>query len=299
MVNKDSKKNALMDEVIKLMITSQKGLFIKFKKPILKIFSAYEYYWIYYICHSVIERTPLISWLNKTGILKDESLVPRVFYVGLGKTGSSSISIGIKENCTHWHNRDHIKILYKTSILEDNDISLYDFIMYIGEKYNFKPLIVESYRELVSRCISTTLENLDTQNTDIKDYKTFIDNIKIDEKDIGPYSLKWKEYFGVDIVKDFNKEKGFYYKELDNVKLLFLKFDKIKEWNNIFKEIGYVYKPIWANNSNKKHQYDLYREVLQKYKVPLDKLNKIYNYPVVQAIYTPEEIKKFKNRWSE
>tara|TARA_B110000908_G_C10215711_1_gene432683 strand:+ start:1001 stop:1312 length:312 start_codon:yes stop_codon:yes gene_type:complete len=81
----------------------------------------------------------------KSNNIKD--FIPKIYYIGMGKTGSSSIKYGFpKVNTAHWHNTNYFEHIYETTMLSDNNYDLYDLILYIGKKYNFKPVIIESIR---------------------------------------------------------------------------------------------------------------------------------------------------------
>lgn len=71
------------------------------------------------------------------------------------KTGYISLSNGFyNDDVAHWHGTYYFEYIYDTSILTSNGYDIYDLIEYIGEKYNFKPLVIESFREPVSQSLS-------------------------------------------------------------------------------------------------------------------------------------------------
>ena len=163
---------------------------------------------------------------GKEVFVKNGNKIPEVYYVGRRKTGSFSLSLGLQDKTTaHWHDESWWEKTYETTLLSENNLCIYDLILHIGRKYNFKPLIIESCREPVARTLSF-VAHVHQLALDIKSYSDFIKclNHKNDfSLEIRPYSLRWKDYFGVDLVKDFNKEKNYLFAEFDNVKLLFLK----------------------------------------------------------------------------
>ena len=78
--------------------------------------------------------------------------LPTIYYVGMEKSGSMTLSNGFyNDDVAHWHGTDYFEYIYDTGILTNIGYDIYDLIEYIGEKYNFKPLVIESFREPISQ----------------------------------------------------------------------------------------------------------------------------------------------------
>ena len=57
--------------------------------------------------------------------------IPKIYYIGDGKSGSSSIKNGFPNiNVAHWHNVSYFENIYKTKLLSSNNYDLYDLIIY-------------------------------------------------------------------------------------------------------------------------------------------------------------------------
>jgi len=240
----------------------------------------------------VITNNPTEIYRNKEGP------IPKVFYVGVGKSGSQSICTGLPETAAHWHREEYFERIYDTKILSTQDISLYDFINYIGVKYNFKPLIIESYREPVARIISHISQRIHKGRLEVNSLKEYEEAIKerINRKRI-PYSMRWKEHFNVDVMEEFDSKENHFFKELDSVKLLFLKLEDSSNWQRIFKSIGYDFEDVRMHSSSARPFADLYKEVVDNLKLSKRELDEIYDKEIIKALYSKEEIQTFKERW--
>lgn len=233
--------------------------------------------------------------------VKNNNPLPKVFYIGIGKTGSSSIKKHIKETVAHWHDETYFEDIYQTDLLTKNSIFLYDLILYIGKKYKFKPLIIETYREPVARSISGLAHRNRISEISTTDYEEFKTRITVDfiTSTSEPYSLKWKSYFSVDLMAEFNKSAHYFYKEIENVKLLFLKLEDVKNWPSIIKDAGYQYENIISNDATKSKFSDLYSEIVAKFRLSEEDLDKIYQNSVIESLYSQNEINSFKLRWGK
>lgn len=242
----------------------------------------------------VVERSIEVS-------VKNNSPVPKVFYIGIGKTGSSSIKKHIKETVAHWHDETYFEDIYQTDLLTKYSICLYELILYIGKKHRFKPLIIETYREPVARSISGLAHRNRISEISTTDYEEFKTRITVDfiTSTSEPYSLKWKAYFSVDLIADFNKSKNYFYKDLENVKLLFLKLEDVNNWPSIIKFAGYQYENIVSNDATKSKFSDLYSEVVAKFRLSEEDLNKVYQNSLIESLYSQNEINSFKLRWGK
>lgn len=211
-----------------------------------------------------------------------------IFYIGMAKTGSKSLIHGLKEyNVIQIHNLCAFENVYKISLLSDNGLDLYDLILYIGEKHKFKPLIIECIREPISRSISNCIH--------------IISKIKPDhgcEKNIYKRSLNWhnkiesikmwNKHFNIDITKIFIPHNKFLYKELPNVKLLFIRYEEITDRQDVLKKLGYNYTVLHKNKG-------LYKKNMLTYSKK--ELDNIYSQKYVKTFYSNNEIYNFKKKF--
>ena len=194
----------------------------------------------------------------------NKEIIPSIYYIGLSKTGTGSIKDGFKDNSVaHWHSLKYFERIYNCNLLSKNNYDLYDLVLYIANKYNFKPLIIECIREPVSQKISRCFQHLKNPRNNCncnlcvwKNKDRNIDELlEIIKDSIKPflmddiYSIKnWKLKFNIDLLKEFNKRENYYYNELSNCKLLFIRFEDINDRVDVFKNLGYNYT---INHKNK------------------------------------------------
>ena len=245
-----------------------------------------------HILDLVIERGTEVS-------IKNGDPVPIVFYIGTGRSGSASIMYGLSETTAHWHNEKYFSEIYRTDILIKNSICLYDLVTFIGRKYDFKPLIIESFREPVARSISLVGQSMFSGEKIVETYDDYVKEIgsQIEVCENFIYSLRFRDYFGVDLLSEFDGRRGYFYKELDNAKLLLLKCENSSDWEIIFSSIGYKFADGRMNNSQDRGYRALYQEVLSRFRMPLIELDALYGQEAMRVIYTDSEIQEFKNKW--
>ena len=250
--------------------------------------------------------------------------IPSIFYIGWGKSGSQSICNGFpKHKVAHWHNVGHFTQLYKSNLLSKNKYDLYDFIIYIGKKYNFKPLIIESIRDPVERNISAVFQTVeaiingytnkmeDLNNPYMRLYNILKSDISEDSKKqvlniilakkLDLFEIlsteMWEKHYNIDLKTIFDKEKSYCYSNQTTCNLLLLRYDNIKDWKEIFSNIGYDYVPNHTNNTLiKPNNIPLYYDyVLRNISYEKKNLETIYfNY---QPFYNKNDLDNFYKRW--
>jgi hypothetical protein len=218
-----------------------------------------------------------------------KEMVPSIYYIGMPKTGSTSIKFGFPNNTVaHFHSVTHFEQVYNTKLLSNNNLDLYDVVKYIGRKYNFKPLIIESIREPVSQLLSAFFQN----NRNEEFCKSFISYENwVNYKNRGIQSIHlWKKHFGIDLKDNFERYK---YLELDAVKLLFIRLEDSYDRKSIFKEIGYFY-----NDTRLKQTTDpSYQKIKWTISFTDEEFNKIYS-SFVKIFYSSEEIESFRRKYT-
>ena len=256
-------------------------------------------------------------------IKKTITNIPKIFYVGVRKTGSTSICSG-SYNAFHCHNSfyfDQIKSLPLTSdkYLLSSIFNIYNVIKYVGKKYNFKPLIIENYRNSFDRIFSLLKQDIKTKRININDCKDqdeisnkltsklvekvikrkpeFFMSIKNFDNNINDYLFEnIFQIFNIDIVENFESPEFNYY-ENDNIKLSIanintLNSDKfVKYMENI---CGNKFKSIIANKSNnnkrvKRINWELCETKISKeiFKNKTLKQN-LYNEPLIKKAFYPK-----------
>ena len=215
--------------------------------------------------------------------------VPSIYYIGMPKTGSTSIKFGFPNNTVaHFHSVSHFEQIYNTKLLSNNKLDLYDIVKYVGKKYNFKPLIIESIREPISQLLSAFFQN--HRNEVFKKEFISCENwVNYENRGIQSIHL-WKKHFNIDLTRDF---KGYKYIETDTVKLLFIRLEDSYDRKSLFKEIGYFY-----NDARLKQTIDpAYQKIKRTISFTDEEFNKIYS-GFVKVFYSPDEIASFRRKYT-
>lgn len=253
---------------------------------------------------------------KKIEISKNKSIntVPTIFYIGMEKTGSKSILFGFpKHMVAHWHSTTYFEQKYNTKLLSKNNLDLYDLAIYIGKKYNFKPLIIECIREPISQLISAIMQHLKKFNknnckcqycVNVGKNEKFIElikkNISVDNwlnfKDRGFQSLKlWKKHFDINLLDVFQRHNCYY--ELEDIKVLLIKLEDSEKRTRLFEKIGYTYKETFFNQTENNGKVgDIYKYIKDNLRFTEEELDNIYINEVA-VFYKEQEISIFREKW--
>jgi len=239
--------------------------------------------------------------------------IPKIYYIGDGKSGSSSIMMGFPTiNTAHWHDVGYFENIYETKLLTNNNYDLYDLIIYIGNKYNFKPIIIESTRIPINleisrifqhikynrkhgtECKLCQINKINNQDTITEIIKKYLLSKKTQKE---PYSIKmYKKHFDIDLLSDFNKNLHYYFNDSNNIILLFFKFENITEWTKIINH-HLPYKFILTHNNKTTHQF--YENIKQKIKFTKEEIQLFLDNKYINSFYTNNEIDKIKQQFIE
>lgn len=243
-----------------------------------------------------------------TNSKEKHKFIPKVYYIGDGKTGSTSIMNGFPDiNVAHWHNVYFFEKIYETKLLTSNNYDLYDLIIYIGKKYNFKPVIIESIRNTINAEISSCFQHirvdrncgLECEICKIKKHQ--YDNditsaIEVIKKNINskinkmPYSCEmFKKHFNLDLSSTFDKKLGYYFKDTNNIFLLVLKFENIKKWNEIINN-HLPYKFLLKHDNKTVNKF--YERVKKNIKFTKKEFQPILDSYKINSFYSNDEINK-------
>jgi hypothetical protein len=245
---------------------------------------------------------------------KISEFIPKIYYIGIGKSGSTTIYKGFSNvNTVHWHNVPYFEKIYNTKLLTNNNYNLYDLIIYIGNKYNFKPIIIESIRNPISlkisslfqhiksnkeikcnivKCNKCQIKKMNNKNNIFKIIKEIIANDIKNSKE--PYSIEmYKKYFNIDLLSEFNNNLNYYFNDTNNCYLLFLKFENIKDWDKIINNL-LPYK-FTLTHQNKTTNL-LYDNIKNKIKFTKEELQILDN-EIYMCFYTKNEIDKIRQKF--
>ncbi len=249
-----------------------------------------------------------------------------------GKVGSSSITKGLQElgiPVEQVH-----ALAFEKSFMSIEMEELYKlFIEAVKGKEEVK--IISLVREPIIRDISmifelieeTCLDIFEDLNTDfIESIEDILKNKVITNEEekmtLGPISYRFdyklrgmngnifdwyenelKNVFGIDILDyTFNKEEGYGYIEKDNIKILLLKLEKLKNNERRIGEfIGNTnFRLLRQNIAKNKVYYYVYRNVIRNLQVPLECVERYYcNNKYMKYFYTEEERKMYLDQWTE
>jgi len=240
--------------------------------------------------------------------------VPTIYYIGMEKTGSKSLLNGFPDHLVaHWHSTEYFEYIYKNYQLSKNDLDLYDFVINLGERYHFKPLIIESIREPIAQIISAIVQHLKKRETNncqcqyCLGYGFTEEFLRVVKKNInannwlnypryGFQSIKmWKKHFNINLLDVF-KSKNCYY-DLPMAKLLLIRLEDSEDREKLFSKIGYRYKETFANQSETNEKVsEIYGYIKNNLRFSDKEMKKIYK-DEVKIFYSKSEIDSFKDTW--
>lgn len=205
--------------------------------------------------------------------MKDFSKIKYYIYCS-GKTGSKTLYHGFSkkfgpEKCLHIHTERQINIVLNESINIKNFITE-------SSKNNDKVFIIDSYREPFERSISSFFENLHTTNPNWKSYRnerlinlynaSHLKTIELYHS----YLESWK-MFDISTDINFDFEKGFVSKTLDNIVFVKVRLKDSNKWPLIFEEITGEKINFEKNNDSSTKNYNSgYNKFKISYELPKD-----------------------------
>lgn len=195
---------------------------------------------------------------------------PEVYYIGKGKTGSSSLVRNIKGKKTaHWHSTRYYELVNKAKdCLSKRNLTIYDYIEWVNQ--NIHPVkVIEAYRDPIAQYISALYQWFGPIEVD--KIRAMID----------------VRYPDITFQKELEKPDS-------PLEVIYLKTEDSKNWPEILKTHGIEYKNIIFNRTKHKS----YAEAIQRIKFPVWQLDIIYGKEKIQKLYTKKEIEQFYEKWS-
>lgn len=251
------------------------------------------------------------------------------------KVGSTSIVEGLINAgivAQHPHTLRYIPWL-----MDKRKKEIYDYMINYC-KYNKKTKIITLVREPISRDLSLLFQSIKylycmDNNFTQKSNDCFLDRIRknmeyyinFKESDWSRYDridttfisyqasthygcqFDWydrelKEIFEIDIFKyPFDKDKGYTIIKKENIEVLVMKFEKLKELEHIIADFtdALNFRLPQANNGKLKSYALLYEEVKNNLIIPKSVINLYYeNNPRMDHFYTEQEKQKFLKKWT-
>lgn len=244
---------------------------------------------------------------------KVSEFIPKIYYTGEGKTGSSSIKRGFPSvNVAHWHDTSYFEAQFNTTLLSSHNYDLYDLIIYIGTKFKFKPVIIECTRNPINIGISTIFQHIKRNrnhktyceiceikkhksNQNLKEIIRIIKKHCVKQIDNIPYSCEmFTKHFDIDLPSCFDKQTNYYFKETNQAYLLFLKFEDIQNWKEtIHKHLPYKFVLKHENKTVDKY----YQLVKQNITFTKEEIQPYLDSFKMTTFYSEEEIKELETRF--
>jgi hypothetical protein len=175
---------------------------------------------------------------------------------------------------------------------------------FVRDKINGKQLIITVIRNLYDRNISAFFQNIDNKGHfwyDPHYTESKIDNIiynyrKKNIEHTRNVISKWYDNFNkklnIDIFKKkFDTDEKYTIYNTNEYTFLVLRYEDIKEWDNIFKKI-FVNKLKKIPNSNttkEKKCGEIFREFKEKYKISDEEIDEINKVDVMKHFYIKED----------
>jgi hypothetical protein len=237
---------------------------------------------------------------NSEGIVKRSGHIPKFYYIGMGKSGSTTIQNSlIGESVTHWHSASHFEAIYNTQVLTKNGLHILDVPLLLSERFKFKPTIIECVREPISRNLSRVMQDVKMGRTKDKAPFEIAELAKSDvlNGSFWPLAKNWRARFGADPFSGCLGDKSYFYQETEKAILLLLKLETSQKWQGIFDEIGIKFKLASANEMRKTKHSKFYDDAKKSYRFTKEELEKVFGQSELKAIYTEEELENFKKKY--
>lgn len=215
-----------------------------------------------------------------------------------GKTGSSTLLKSFKH---HFSN----EIVFKSfNCIYDDDTKSISIPNIVSNAS--KLLIVNSYREPVSRMISSIFQHLHlhipdpqfNQYTLLEQYRivsSFLDNLLNQNKYIDDYHPNY--LIGNDQPFDLPFISSFLFKGTPKMDYLFLRHDQIQLWESQIGTLFPSFRIIKDNVSSNKYYHRLYQYTMQHYRHPNFEQLIDTQYFMLKHYYTENEIMTLKKKW--
>lgn len=236
-----------------------------------------------------------------------ENDIEILIYSG-GKTASSTLYYSFKNinpQTFHTHRDKFTKKQLKLDITIDG---------IINANRNKKLLIVSCYREPISRHLSVVFE-MGVYYFGLKDIKEinnlddntiinkFYEVLEMGYMNYHPHSDETLNKYVYIFKYQFNKEEGYQIYETPLFKWIYLRFDKINNFEKIIQEYTEYknFKILEQNISTSKVYGDKYKNIKKNLKIPVQLLDFYLDRDLknLQYFYTDEEIQKIKEEWCD
>lgn len=216
------------------------------------------------------------------------------------KCGSSTLAFSLNENNIKTIH-SHSEIFFRKKFKKEKK-TIFEIINEISNKK--KIYIIDSYRTPIERKISSFFQFIHLYvpyfwKKTINELIDIFNNKYVNEMSEYHSINELFDGFNIKHFDEFNFEKGYNIKEINNVVFVKLLFKDINDWDKHLTEIFNKTIKITSRNIGEEKKYaSIYKEFKEKYKVPKSYLNNILANDKEFKIYnTPEEQINYINYW--
>jgi hypothetical protein len=196
---------------------------------------------------------------------------PKVYYIGKGKTGSSSLKMGIKGRVAHWHSTWFYEYVHAITSLTERNLTIYDFLEWID--LNIHPIkVIECYRDPIGQYISS-----------LHQWEKYIHPDKLQ-------NMLDVRYPQITFQKDIEKPDS-------HLEVIYLKTEDSDKWKDILAEHDLEYEPTFSLKNQNAHYTDNLKRIKTMKVFSERKLDYIYSHPKMVELYSQDEINNFKVKW--
>jgi hypothetical protein len=182
----------------------------------------------------------------------------------------------------------------------------------IAVKRGWRILIVNSFRETISRHISSLFHNLRRDHVpDIDLNLPHETNYPRVEARMNRYAVEsdffesyhpltdFFEYFKLEYKFDKSNKWVFHPRILPNVDLLMLRFDQLTNWEQQIRKVFPYFKMVPSNLSAQKRYYSLFTYFKQLYPVNTTDFKRLFENerPLLEQYFTPDEVMILYNKY--
>jgi len=232
--------------------------------------------------------------------MRDFSKIKYFIYCS-GKTGSKTLHHGFSKkfggnSCLHIHSQRQI------NIVRNENIDIKNVILESSKK-NDKVFIIDSFREPFERSISSFFENLHKTNPNFKSYKleqliNLYNTIHLKNIELYHSYLESWRMFDLSTEFEFDFDKGFVVKNIDNIFFIKTRLKDSHKWKTIFNEVMNEEIDFQTKNDfSSKNYLSQYISFKSKYILPKD-VKEIFRKFYTQE-YSTEENSVFYQTWQE
>lgn len=251
---------------------------------------------------SKIEELEKIN--KKLNIIHDKL----IFIFTPPKVGSTSLVSSFRIFSGNQYGIIHIhdEIMLEKLIGIKINVTINDVIKYNANTLGKEIYVIDIYRSPIERKISAFFEKIGPYH--FNNYDEIVNRYNVNKvilrfNNIFPYLANGDHFIDkyeieTCIPLEFPFDRKYIYLEINRVKYIKLRLKDSDEWENILSKIfNFKICIIRDYQSENKIIGDLFKNFLEKYKIPENYLQNILNCKYLNYYYSPQEIQEYRNKW--